>query len=64
MQGLSGTYSVNNVQLTLQPTKGNWETKPTLGFDGSGRPIYPSMGEFSLGWDLMSTTDLKQLIIQ
>ena len=62
MQGFSGTYSVNGTTLTLQPTTGNWETKEILGFDGSGRPIYPAIGEFNLTWELMSTTELKQLI--
>jgi hypothetical protein len=59
--GYSGTYGVNGVALTLQPTSGQWEAKSSLGFDGNGHPIYPPMGEFTLSWDLISTNDFKQL---
>ena len=62
MQGLSGTYSLNGTELTLQPTSGNWEAKEIVGYDGNGRPIYPAIAEFTLNWDLISTSELKQLI--
>lgn len=59
--GFSGSYGINGVALTLQPTGGQWEAKDTLGYDGDGRPIYPPMGEFTLNWGLMSTSEFKQL---
>jgi hypothetical protein len=60
--GFSGSYGVNGVALTLQPTSGQWEAKSPLGFDGNGHPIYPPMGEFTLSWGLISTGELAQLI--
>lgn len=62
MVGLSGSYAINNTELTLQPSIGRWEEKQIIGYDGSGRPIYPAVGDFTLEWDLISTSDMKQLI--
>jgi hypothetical protein len=59
--GFSGSYGINGVALTLQPSEGRWEAKSTLGRDGEGRPIYPAIGEFTLSWGLMSTSEFKQL---
>lgn len=61
-QGFSGSYAVGNVNFTLQPTKGNWEGRGNLGFDGNGHPIYPSVRSFEIQWDLIHPTDAKQLI--
>lgn len=60
--GFSGTYAINGTNLTLLPSQGNWEAKEIIGYDGAGRPLYPAIGEFTLGWDLVPTSDLKQLI--
>ena len=62
MQGISGTFSINGTELTLQPSSGRWVEKEIVGYDGSGRPVYPAVGEFDLSWDLVPTSDLKQLI--
>lgn len=59
--GYSGSYGFNGTKLTLQPSKGQWESKDILGRDGSGRAIYPSMGDFTLIWGIMSTSEFKQL---
>ena len=59
--GYSGSYGVNGIKLTLQPSQGVWEGLDIIGFDGDGRPIYPSVGEFTLSWGLMSTSELKQI---
>lgn len=62
MQGYSGSYALNGTNLTLQPSSGMWDAKEIVGYDGSGRPIYPAVAEFTLSWDLVPTSDLKQLI--
>ena len=60
--GFSGTFAINGTDLTLKPTSGAWEAKEIIGYDGSGRPIYPAVGEFTLSWDLVPTADMKQLL--
>ena len=60
--GLSGSYAVNNTNLTLQPTSGQWMGRPAYGIDGSGHTIYGSFRNFELTWTLISTSDAKQII--
>lgn len=62
MQGASGTYAFNNVDLTLQPTTGKWVERTNYGFDGNAHPIYSAFRHFELTWELISPTDVKQLI--
>lgn len=61
MQGASGTYAFNGTTLYLSPTVGSWENKDSLGDDGNGHVIYPSVTEFTMEWVLMPTSDFKQL---
>lgn len=60
--GLSGSYAFNDVNLTLQPTSGKWTERTNYGFDGAGHPIYPSVRNFELTWNLISPSDAKQII--
>lgn len=60
--GYSGTYAVQGTDLTLQPTEGKWNQRDSHGYDGSGHPIYSSFRTFELTWQLISTSDLSQLI--
>jgi hypothetical protein len=60
--GLSGTYAFNDVNLTLQPSEGRWVERTSYGIDGSGHNIYSNFRNFELSWDLISTSELKQLI--
>src|SRR5688500_10315800 len=61
-QGLSGTYAVNNTNLTLQPTDGKWNEPQDYGFDGTGHPIYSQMRTFEMRWQLISPSELSQII--
>lgn len=61
MQGYSGTYAVGGTDIP-QPTTHQWANPTPLGFDGNGRPIYPAIKEYELGWNLLSATDLETLI--
>lgn len=60
--GYSGTYAFNGTNLTLPPSQGKWSDRDILGLDGNGRPIYPSVREFTMTWELMDVTSLQQLI--
>lgn len=62
MQGYSGTYALNNIDLTLQPSTGKWVTRTDYGVDGGGHPVYATPRKFEMAWDLISTADAKQLI--
>jgi hypothetical protein len=62
MNGASGTYAFNNVDLTLQPTGGKWRERSDYGMDGGGHPVYSQVRSFELSWDLISTNDAAQII--
>lgn len=61
MVGYSGTYALNGTEI-LKPTSHRWVEREMIGVDGNGRPLYPTIGEFELSWQLMSVSDLQTLI--
>lgn len=61
MQGYSGTYAFNGVNI-MPPSESKWNTRDNLGYDGSGHPIYPAIRSYEMSWELISTSDLQQLI--
>lgn len=60
--GLSGTYAINDVDFSLQPTSGKWTERTRLGVDGAGHPVYPQVRGFEMTWNLISTADAQQII--
>lgn len=62
MIGASGTYAFNGTNLSLIPTEGHWTEPAEYGYDGFGHPITSSFRSFEMTWQLISTSDLKQLI--
>ena len=62
MQGTSGTYAVNNTDFSLKPTEGRWMDRQDYGFDGFGHPIYGAIKSFEMRWQLISPSDLNQLV--
>lgn len=62
MQGTTGTYAINGTNFSLPPSKGKWMQRDSLGLDGNNRPIYPSIREYEMTWELMPISDLKQII--
>lgn len=62
MQGLSGTFSINNVDFQLPPSEGKWNERTEYGVDGSAHVIYSAFRDFELSWDLQSTNDAAQII--
>ena len=62
MQGVTGSYAINGVELTLQPTQGRWNEAQDYGFDGTGHPIYSTVRTFELSWGIKSPAELSQLI--
>ncbi len=62
-QGFTGSFALNGSNLTLQPSTFGWENRDGLGTDGNGKPIYSALGSFQMYWGLMSTSELRQLIL-
>ena len=60
--GLSGSYAINNNDLTLQPTNGKWVARTDYGVDGNARMVYATPRKFELEWELIHPVDAKQLI--
>lgn|SRR5574341_151018 len=60
--GLSGSYAINNTNLTLQPTSGRWTERTSYGIDGGAHQVYSSIRSFELTWALISPSDAKQII--
>lgn len=62
MQGFSGSYAFNNVDLVLPPSEGNWKERQNYGIDGGGHTIYSSVRDFEMSWDLISVANLATII--
>ena len=60
--GTSGTYAIEETELTLKPTTAKWDDRDILGMDGGGHPVYPSIRQFEMSWQLISPGELSQLI--
>jgi hypothetical protein len=60
--GLSGSYAFNGTNLSLQPSEGKWVQRDSYGNDGNGRPIYGQYRQFELRWNLISSSDLSQIV--
>lgn len=54
-------YRINNITLLTQPTAGGWVPRESLGVDGNGHAIYPSMREFEMVWDYIDLDMSHQL---
>lgn len=59
---MSNAIKIQGTLLNLQPSSHNWIPRNSLGIDGGGHPIYPSVREYELKWDLMSISEYDQLI--
>ena len=62
MQGFSGSYAFNNVDLAVPPSTGNWKERASYGIDGGAHTIYSAVRNFEMTWDLISSTDLATII--
>lgn len=60
--GLSGSYAFDNVNLQQPPTTGKWVGRTNYGMDGGAHPVYSSFRNFEMKWDLISVSDLQQII--
>lgn len=58
---LTGTYAVGGVGFIDEPSTGKWLPRKSLGYDGLGHPIYPSVYDFELDWDIMTPSGFQQL---
>lgn len=57
----TGTYQINNTDITIQPTSGQWKSRDVLGIDGNGHPVYPPYYEFEMRWQLVDMNQVNQL---
>lgn len=55
------TYKIGGTEIIIQPTEGRWLPRRSVGYDGNGRPIYPSVREFELRWGLLNASGTSQL---
>lgn len=60
--GLSGTFAFNGTVLSLEPTTHGWRERTQLGIDGGGHPIYPAVRSYEMKWDLVTPSDLNQVL--
>lgn len=47
--------------MTLQPSSGEWKNRDILAIDGNGHPVYPSVREFEMKWELITESEFAEL---
>lgn len=55
------TYKINGFEIE-QPSSGRWLPHEQIGIDGYGRPIYSSVTQFEINWDILSPTSMNQIL--
>jgi hypothetical protein len=60
--GLSGAFAFNGTNFNQIPTTHGWLERTNYGIDGGAHPIYPSVRSYEMTWNLISTSDAKQII--
>lgn len=58
---VTGTYKINDTELTIQPTTGEWKSRQLIDVDGNGHPVYPPYREYEMRWQLSNMTQVHQL---
>jgi hypothetical protein len=53
---------INGTEITLQPSTHGWVPKTLLGTGGAGHPFYTAVQQYELNWELISPSDLNQVI--
>ena len=53
---------INGTEITLQPTTHGWIPKVLLGTGGAGHGFHAAVGEYELNWELISPSELNQVI--
>jgi len=61
---MSGSYKINGVELSLQPTTGRWLPRPLVGTTGDGHHIYPAIREYEMRWGLANPSDADEWYTQ
>jgi hypothetical protein len=56
------TIKINGTELTLQPTSHGWIPKVLLGTGGAGHGFHAPVQEYELNWELISPSDLNQVV--
>lgn len=53
---------INGTELTLPPSSHGWIPKALLGTGGAGHPFQSPVQEYEMIWELISPSDLNQII--
>jgi len=56
------SIKINGTELKLNPTSHGWVSPSIIGRGGAGHPFYSSVKEYEMRWQLISSTDLNQLV--
>ena len=54
-------YRISGIPIITQPATGQWLPRNSLGIDGNGHAIYPSLREFEMVWELIDQQTVYQL---
>lgn len=54
-------FKVNGVPFVLRPSTHHWASRPSLGFDGSGHPMYVAVRSYEMSWDMINASGAAQL---
>lgn len=54
-------FGINGTDFLQTPSVDKWVSKPVLDVTGKGNPVYPSVMEYELKWDIIDSASLDQL---
>lgn len=57
----TNAFKINGTPLSHQPSDHDWVDRESLGIDGNGHAIYPSVREYQLEWDFLSATEFNEI---
>lgn len=52
----------NGTGLMLAPTTAGWSPQDSIGINGQGKSLYPTLREFHMEWNLESQQELYELL--
>jgi hypothetical protein len=55
------TFKINSVPFVVQPSSHHWVSRPSLGFDGGGHPMYVAVRSYEMSWDFMNISGAMQI---
>ena len=59
----TGSYAVNGVELTLQPTEHRWMPRDPVDIDGDAHAVYHQIHQYEMRWGLMTPAEYNQIYL-